>query len=150
MDWLTADEAMSGKADSVLSRADKLLADNSGAINSTVANVNGFSKTLNDNRANVDATDPSVGERASDHHHVCHPRHREVVEERAFAPQQGRVLEATQRSSDPRPVRRAARAHASSPRSRSALPPRIFRSSDGLRPSRRARSAGAASPMSNG
>jgi phospholipid/cholesterol/gamma-HCH transport system substrate-binding protein len=49
-------QAMSGKADSVLDRADKLLADNSGAINSTMANVSAFSKTLNDNRANVDAT----------------------------------------------------------------------------------------------
>jgi phospholipid/cholesterol/gamma-HCH transport system substrate-binding protein len=49
-------QAMSGKADAVLDRADKLLADNSGAINSTMANVSAFSKTLNDNRANVDAT----------------------------------------------------------------------------------------------
>ena len=49
-------QAMSGKADSVMDRADKLLADNSGAINSTMANVSAFSKTLNDNRANVDAT----------------------------------------------------------------------------------------------
>jgi phospholipid/cholesterol/gamma-HCH transport system substrate-binding protein len=49
-------QAMSGKADSVLDRADKLLADNSGAINSTMANVSAFSKTLNDNRANIDAT----------------------------------------------------------------------------------------------
>jgi phospholipid/cholesterol/gamma-HCH transport system substrate-binding protein len=49
-------QAMSGKADSVLSRADKLLADNSGAIDSTMANVSAFSKTLNDNRSNIDAT----------------------------------------------------------------------------------------------
>ena len=49
-------QAMSGKADSVLNRADKLLADNSGAIDSTMANVSAFSKTLNDNRSNVDAT----------------------------------------------------------------------------------------------
>ena len=49
-------QAMSGKANSVMDRADKLLADNSGAINSTMANVSAFSKTLNDNRANVDAT----------------------------------------------------------------------------------------------
>jgi phospholipid/cholesterol/gamma-HCH transport system substrate-binding protein len=49
-------QAMSGKADSVLDRADKLLADNSGAIDSTMANVSAFSKTLNDNRANIDAT----------------------------------------------------------------------------------------------
>jgi phospholipid/cholesterol/gamma-HCH transport system substrate-binding protein len=49
-------EAMSGKANSVLNRADKLLADNSGAIDSTLANVSAFSKTLNDNRANIDAT----------------------------------------------------------------------------------------------
>ena len=49
-------QAMSGKANSALDRADKLLADNSGAINSTMANVSAFSKTLNDNRANVDAT----------------------------------------------------------------------------------------------
>ena len=49
-------QAMSGKADSVLDRADKLLADNSGAINSTMANVSAFSKTLSDNRSNIDAT----------------------------------------------------------------------------------------------
>ena len=49
-------QAVSGKADSMLNRADKLLADNSGAINSTMANVSAFSKTLNDNRANIDAT----------------------------------------------------------------------------------------------
>ncbi len=48
-------QAMSGKADSVLNRADKLLADNSGAIDSTMANVSAFSKTLSDNRSNVDA-----------------------------------------------------------------------------------------------
>ena len=49
-------QAISGKADSVLSRADKLLADNSGAINSAIANVSAFSKTLSDNRSNIDAT----------------------------------------------------------------------------------------------
>ena len=49
-------QAMSGKADSVLNRADKLLADNSGAIDSTMANVSAFSKTLSDNRSNIDAT----------------------------------------------------------------------------------------------
>src|SRR5208282_1256092 len=49
-------QAMSGKADSVLDRADKLLADNSGAVDSTMANVSAFSKTLNDNRSNVDVT----------------------------------------------------------------------------------------------
>ncbi len=49
-------QAISGKADSVLSRADKLLADNSGAIDSAIANVSAFSKTLSDNRSNIDAT----------------------------------------------------------------------------------------------
>ncbi len=49
-------QTMSGKANSVLDRADKLLADNSGAINSTMANVSALSQTLNDNRGNIDAT----------------------------------------------------------------------------------------------
>ena len=37
-------------------RADKLVADNSDAIDSTIANVSAFSKTLSDNRSNIDAT----------------------------------------------------------------------------------------------
>ena len=49
-------QAISGKANSVLGRADKLLADNSGAINSTISNVSAVSKTLSDNRSNIDAT----------------------------------------------------------------------------------------------
>ena len=49
-------QALSGKANSVLSRADKLLADNSGAIDSTISNVSAVSKTLSDNRSNIDAT----------------------------------------------------------------------------------------------
>ena len=48
-------QSLSGKADSVLDRADKLIADNSGAVHSTLSNVDEFSKTLSDNKANVDA-----------------------------------------------------------------------------------------------
>ena len=47
-------QGMSTKANSVLDRADKLIADNSGAIDSTLANVSAFSRTLSDNRNNVD------------------------------------------------------------------------------------------------
>ena len=49
-------QAMSGKANSLLDRADKLVADNSDAIHSTLADVSAFSRTLSDNRSNVDAT----------------------------------------------------------------------------------------------
>ena len=48
-------QSLSGKANSVLDRADKLVADNSEAIHSTLSNVSAFSKTLNDNQANVNA-----------------------------------------------------------------------------------------------
>ncbi len=48
-------QSASGKANSVLDRADKLIADNSGALHSTLSNIDEFSKTLSDNKANVDA-----------------------------------------------------------------------------------------------
>jgi phospholipid/cholesterol/gamma-HCH transport system substrate-binding protein len=43
-----------GRADTVLGQADKLISDNSGAVQSTLANVDAFSKTLRDNTANID------------------------------------------------------------------------------------------------
>src|SRR5208283_2320837 len=46
---------LSGKAGSVLDRGDKLIAEKSEAIHSTLSNASGFSKTLSDNSANVDA-----------------------------------------------------------------------------------------------
>jgi phospholipid/cholesterol/gamma-HCH transport system substrate-binding protein len=49
-------QSVSGRADSVLGQADKLLADNAGAINTTLTNVSAFSTTLSDNRSNIDAT----------------------------------------------------------------------------------------------
>ena len=49
-------EGLSGQANSLFDRVDKLVAANSDAITSTLSNVNGFSKTLSDNSANVDAT----------------------------------------------------------------------------------------------
>ena len=48
-------QSLSGKAGSVLDRADKLIAENSDAIQSTLSDASGFSKTLNNNSANVDA-----------------------------------------------------------------------------------------------
>src|SRR5271165_1518869 len=49
-------EGLSGQANSLFDRVDKLVAANSDAITSTLSNVDGFSKTLSDNSANVDAT----------------------------------------------------------------------------------------------
>ena len=40
----------------MLDRADKLIADNADAIHSTMTNASAFSKTLNDNNGNIDAT----------------------------------------------------------------------------------------------
>ena len=58
----TTSPVLSGKADSVLDRADKLLADNSDAIRTTMTNVSAFSKTLNDNNGNIDATLKGFGD----------------------------------------------------------------------------------------
>ena len=55
-------QALSAKGVSVADRADKLLADNSDSIHSTVANVDLFSKTLAANAANVDATLKNLAE----------------------------------------------------------------------------------------
>jgi phospholipid/cholesterol/gamma-HCH transport system substrate-binding protein len=48
-------QTMSSKANSVLDRADKLIADNAESVHSTIANAETFSKALGDNAANVDA-----------------------------------------------------------------------------------------------
>ena len=48
-------ETASGKASSVLDRADRVLADNANEIRTAVADVSAFAKTLSDNRANVEA-----------------------------------------------------------------------------------------------
>jgi phospholipid/cholesterol/gamma-HCH transport system substrate-binding protein len=48
-------QTASGKASSVLDRADKLIAENSESLHSTIANAEVFSKALGDNASNVDA-----------------------------------------------------------------------------------------------
>jgi phospholipid/cholesterol/gamma-HCH transport system substrate-binding protein len=48
-------QTMSGKANSVLDRADKLIAENADSLHSTIANAEVFSKALGDNASNVDA-----------------------------------------------------------------------------------------------
>ena len=53
---------LSGKANTVLDRADKLLAENSEDIRSTVQNAQTFSKALSDNAANIDAALKSIGD----------------------------------------------------------------------------------------
>jgi phospholipid/cholesterol/gamma-HCH transport system substrate-binding protein len=53
---------MSAKGVSVIDRADKLLADNSESVHSTIANVDQFSKALADNAPNVDATLKNLAE----------------------------------------------------------------------------------------
>jgi phospholipid/cholesterol/gamma-HCH transport system substrate-binding protein len=55
-------ETMSGKANSVLDQAGKLISDNSDRVRMTIANASAFSKTLSDNAANVDAAMKSLGE----------------------------------------------------------------------------------------
>ncbi|MBV9289045.1 MAG: MCE family protein [Hyphomicrobiales bacterium] len=45
----------SGKADSVLDRADRVLAENSNDVRSTIAHLSAFAKTLHDNSQNLDA-----------------------------------------------------------------------------------------------
>ena len=49
-------QSLSAKGNSVVDRADKLLADNANSIHSTLQNADAFAKTLADNASNVDAT----------------------------------------------------------------------------------------------
>ena len=53
---------LSGKANNVFDRADKILADNSDSIRSTLQNVDAFSKVLSDNSSNVDVTLKNLAE----------------------------------------------------------------------------------------
>jgi phospholipid/cholesterol/gamma-HCH transport system substrate-binding protein len=53
---------LSGKAGTLLDRADKLIADNSDSIHSTLQNVDAFSKVLSDNSSNVDVTLKNLAE----------------------------------------------------------------------------------------
>ncbi|MBV8223240.1 MAG: hypothetical protein JO293_07750 [Candidatus Eremiobacteraeota bacterium] len=48
-------ETVSGKAGSVIDRADKVLADNAGDIRTTIKDISAFAQTLDDNRGNVEA-----------------------------------------------------------------------------------------------
>ncbi len=48
-------QSLSGKANSVLDRADRLIADNAGDVHTALSSVSGFAKTLNDNSQNVEA-----------------------------------------------------------------------------------------------
>jgi phospholipid/cholesterol/gamma-HCH transport system substrate-binding protein len=57
-------QSMSAKANTFLDRADKLLADNSDAVHSTLANLDEFAKALGDNASNVDAALKSVADLA--------------------------------------------------------------------------------------
>ena len=51
-----------GQASTLLDRADKILADNSDSIHSTLQNVDAFSKMLSDNSSNVDVTLKNLAE----------------------------------------------------------------------------------------
>jgi phospholipid/cholesterol/gamma-HCH transport system substrate-binding protein len=53
---------LSGTANTVFNRADKILADNSDSIRSTLQNVDNFSKVLSDNSPNVDVTLKNLAE----------------------------------------------------------------------------------------
>jgi phospholipid/cholesterol/gamma-HCH transport system substrate-binding protein len=55
-------QAMSAKGVSVIDRADKLLSDNSPAINSTLQNADVFAKALADNAPNIDTTLKNLAE----------------------------------------------------------------------------------------
>jgi phospholipid/cholesterol/gamma-HCH transport system substrate-binding protein len=55
-------QSLSAKSNSVVDRADKLLADNSGAIHSTLQNADVFAKALADNAPNVDVTLKNLAE----------------------------------------------------------------------------------------
>jgi phospholipid/cholesterol/gamma-HCH transport system substrate-binding protein len=55
-------QSLSAKGNSVVDRADKLLADNSDSIHSTLQNADAFAKTLADNAPNVDVTLKNLAE----------------------------------------------------------------------------------------
>ena len=55
-------QGLSTKANSILDRADTLLADNSGAVHSTLTNLDAFSQALGDNASNVDAALKSLAD----------------------------------------------------------------------------------------
>ncbi len=55
-------QGLSAKAGSVLDRADKLIADNSESVHSTLSNIDEFSKALGDNASNVDAALKSLAD----------------------------------------------------------------------------------------
>ena len=55
-------QSVSAKANTVLDRADKLIADNSDSVHSTLTNVDAFAKALGDNASNVDAALKSLGD----------------------------------------------------------------------------------------
>jgi phospholipid/cholesterol/gamma-HCH transport system substrate-binding protein len=55
-------QSLSAKSNSVVDRADKLLADNSGTIHSTLQNADVFAKALADNAPNVDVTLKNLAE----------------------------------------------------------------------------------------
>jgi phospholipid/cholesterol/gamma-HCH transport system substrate-binding protein len=55
-------QSLSGKSNSVVDRADKLLADNSATIHSTLQNTDVFAKALADNAPNVDITLKNLAE----------------------------------------------------------------------------------------
>jgi phospholipid/cholesterol/gamma-HCH transport system substrate-binding protein len=55
-------QSLSAKGNSVVDRADKLLADNSDSIHSTLQNADAFARTLADNAPNVDATLKNLAE----------------------------------------------------------------------------------------
>ena len=63
-------ESASGKASSVLDRADKVLAENSSDLHAAIANISGFAKTLNDNRDNVDAALKGAAELGKNVEHI--------------------------------------------------------------------------------
>ena len=49
-------QSLSAKSNSVIDRADQLLADNSGTLHSTLQNADVFAKALADNAPNIDVT----------------------------------------------------------------------------------------------
>src|SRR5271166_420808 len=55
-------QSLSTKANTVLDRADKLLAENSDSVHSTLQNVDAFAKALGDNASNVDAALKSLAD----------------------------------------------------------------------------------------
>ncbi len=55
-------QGLSSKANSVLDRADRLIADNSDTVHSTLSNLDAFSQALGDNASSVDAALKSLGD----------------------------------------------------------------------------------------